>query len=272
MSHAYLILCHTPPRHIAILAERHPENHYYIHYDLKSEIIKLNFLRDLKNVHILNNRIAVYWGGFSMILATLNLFQAALSCTDNSYFHLISGDCAPLVAPETMTAEFSKYGSNILFLQCKNIPHLRYRVRFDAPHADTAWQQNLIGKILTKIIQLADKAIPTQKIGWHGAQWFSADRVALQTLFNESLSEPSDFFSKKLVPDEHFFQYIVKSQPEKFNLINDNHRFARIPNGANHADFLSLDELWAAKKNGAWFARKVTPSHMARFLQYEADV
>lgn len=272
MSHAYLILCHTPPHHIATLATRHPEHHYYIHYDLKSPIIKLDFLKDLANVHILSNRVAVNWGGFSMILATLNLFQAALSRTDNRYFHLMSGDCVPLVSPDVMTIEFAKNGDNTLFLQCENVPRLRHRVRFYAPHADTSWQRSLFGKILTKIIQLADKILPNQQIGWQGAQWFSADRMALQTLFDESLGEPSDYFAKKLVPDEHFFQYIAKTQPEKFNLINDNHRFVRIPEGGNHADFLSLDELWAARKNGAWFARKVSPEHMARFLQYEAEV
>lgn len=46
MSHAYLILCHAPPYHIATLAERHPQHHYYIHYDLKSPLTKLDFLKD----------------------------------------------------------------------------------------------------------------------------------------------------------------------------------------------------------------------------------
>lgn len=272
MSHAYLILCHTPPYHIATLAACHPEHHYYIHYDLKCSMTKLDFLRNLANVHILSNRVSVNWGGFSMILATLNLFQAALSHPHNRYFHLMSGDCAPLATAETIEAEFAQYGNNTLFLQCENVPHLRYRLRFSAPHADTTWQRSFIGKILTKIMQLADKIVPSQQMAWQGSQWFSADRTALQMLFDASLGEPSDYFAKKLVPDEHFFQYIVTELlPETCHFINNNHRFVRIPVGGNHADFLSLDELWAAQRNGAWFARKVSPEHMARFLHYETE-
>ncbi|QMT31037.1 beta-1,6-N-acetylglucosaminyltransferase [Alysiella filiformis] len=272
MSHAYLILCHDAPRHVITLAMRHPKNHYYIHLDGKSPSKPLDILRGYKNIHILNNRIAVNWGGFSMILATLNLFQAALSQPENRYFHLMSGHCVPLVSPDFLTEQFQKWGDNTLFLQCKNTPNLRYRTRFNAPHADTLWQRHLIGKALTKLMKWADKLLPSSQNCFSGSQWFSADRMALQTLFGESLGDVAAYFEKKLVPDEHFFQYIVQNLPEKFNLINDNHRFVRFQNHANHPDFLSLDELWAAQREGAWFARKVSPENMARFLEYEPDL
>lgn len=269
MSHAYLILCHTPPHHIAILATKHPQHHYYIHYDLKYSISALNHLKNYTNIHILNNRIRINWGGFSMILATLNLFQAALALPQNQYFHLMSGDCVPLMPPEKLSEILHRYPDNSLFLECKNQPHLRYRIRFHAPHADSAWQRHLIGKILTKMMQLADYLIPSQQLVWHGSQWFSASRKALQFLFNEALGEPSDFFSKKLVPDEHFFQYIAQMQPEKLNLINNNHRFIIFQHNSNHPDFLSLEHLRVAKQNGYWFARKVRPQNIAYFLEYE---
>lgn len=272
MSHAYLILCHQAPRHIATLALRHPEHHYYIHCDQKAALSPLQCLQTHDNVHILNNRITVNWGGFSMILATLNLFQAALSRQQNRYFHLMSGSCVPLVSPEFLSAQFQQHGDNCLFLQCENTPHLRYRTRFNAPHADTRWQRHFIGKALTKLMKFADQICPTSQNCFSGSQWFSADRTALQTLFNESLGDVATFFEKKLVPDEHFFQYIVQKLPEKFNLINDNHRFIRFEQGANHPDFLSLDDLWAARQNGAWFARKVSPQNIARFLEYEPEL
>ena len=272
MNHAYLILCHTPPYHIATLAARNPTHHYYIHYDLKSPIIKLNFLHNHSNVHILPNRVAIHWGGFSMILATLNLFQAALAQPKNQYFHLMSGDCIPLISSEKLSNAFANKPDGTLFLQCENVPRLRHRMRFNAPHADTHWQRSILGRIITKIIQLADYIIPSELIGWRGSQWFSADRVALQNLFDESLGDSSDYFAKKLVPDEHFFQYIVKRLPEKFNLIEDDHRFIRFNDTANHPDFLSLDDLWAAQRSGAWFARKVSPQNAARFLEYETEI
>lgn len=270
MSHAYLILCHRPPRHLATWATMQPEQQFYIHYDKKSPIHELDFLQNHHNIHILNNRISIHWGGFSMILATLNLFQAALSNQNNQYFHLISGDCAPLQTPETMSAVFAQYPHHTLFLQCENVPRLRHRVRFNAPHADTRWQRHIIGKILTKIIHGLDYILPSDLMAWQGSQWFSATRPALQNLFNAALGEPSDYFAKKLVPDEHFFQYIVQQQPENYHLVRHHHRFIRMTGTQNHPDDLSLDDLWAAQREGAWFARKVSSQNLVRFLKYES--
>lgn len=269
MSHAYLILCHKPPYHIAALAQRYPQARYYVHYDAKSPISQLQFLQGLDNVSLLRNRIDVRWGGFSMILATLNLFQAALSYQPNQYFHLISGDCAPLLSPDEMQQQCAMQPENSVWLESQNTPRLRYRTRFNAPHADTTWQRSFIGKCFTKGLQLADKIFISQQICLSGSQWFSASRSAAQILFQEALSEPSDFFAKKLCPDEHFFQYIAAQHQDKLNLIQENHRFIRFQTGKNHPDELSLDDLWAAQKQGFWFARKVNAQNLQRFLAYE---
>ncbi|ULJ62145.1 beta-1,6-N-acetylglucosaminyltransferase [Wielerella bovis] len=273
MSNAYLILCHLPPLHIRTLALRHPNAHYYLHYDARAPLIKLDSLKNLPNVHILRHRIAVNWGGFSMIEATLALFQAALSNKNNQYFHLISGDCVPLVSPEQLAEQCAMQPENTIWLHSENTPHLRYRTRFNAPHADTTWQRHFIGKILTRSLKIADKILPSKEICLSGSQWFSANRAALQLLFNESLGDATAYFEKKLVPDEHFFQYIVAQNIDKFHHINQNKRLIRFADAtANHPDFLTLDDLWAAQREGAWFARKVSAEHIARFLQYEPDV
>lgn len=272
MSQAYLILCHTPPYHIATLAKRHPNARFYVHYDAKSPINQLHFLQNLDNVSILRNRIDVHWGGFSMILATLNLFQAALSHQQNQYFHLMSGNCVPLISPEAMQQQCQKQPENSLWLESQNTPRLRYRTRFNAPHADTTWQRSLFGKGLTKGLQIADNILFSKEICLSGSQWFSASRITAQILFQEALSEPSDFFAKKLCPDEHFFQYIAAQQADKLNLIDKNHRFIRFQAGKNHPDELSLDDLWAAKNQGFWFARKVSKNNIQRFLDYETTI
>ena len=269
---AYLILCHRAPHHLATLALRHPNAHYYIHYDARAPLIKLNKLTPLPNVHILRHRIAVNWGGFSMIEATLALFQAALSNKNNQHFHLISGDCVPLKSPEQLAAECQKQPENTIWLHSNPAPHLRYRTRFKAPHADTAWQRNLLGKLLTCGLKIADKILPSNEVCLSGSQWFSANRAALHTLFNESLGDATAHFEKKLVPDEHFFQYIVAQNAEKFHHINDNRRYIRFADGANHPDFLTLDDLWAAQREDFWFARKVSDKHQERFLTYEKQV
>ena len=178
MSTAHLLLCHTPPHHLPLMAQRAPQHHFYVHYDAKSDAGGIAFLHGLPNVSVLPQRIDVRWGGFSMIEATLALMQAALAQPQHQYFHLMSGDCLPLQTPEAIERQMAAVGAGCLFLTCENVPRLRYRVRFSLPHADTSWQRSLTGKCLTKAAQCADRLLPSRQAAWAGSQWFSADRAA----------------------------------------------------------------------------------------------
>jgi hypothetical protein len=269
---AFLILCHKPPLHLSILAQRHSDVQFYVHYDAKSPLIKLDNLKNISNIHLIRHRIAINWGGFSMIEATLALFQAALSNKNNQYFHLINGDCVPLVSPEKLAEECSKHAANTIWLNSENRPNLRYRTRFNAIHADTAWQQQFVGEALTFCLKWADKLLPNKEICLTGSQWFSANRAALQILFNESLGDAATFFEKKLMPQEHFFQYLVAHNQDKLNHINNNHQYVRFSNHATSPDFLILDHLWQAMRDGFWFAQNVSPENILRFFQYETDL
>ncbi|WP_038329093.1 beta-1,6-N-acetylglucosaminyltransferase [Kingella kingae] len=265
MSTAYLMLAHRPPYHLATLAAQQPQARFYLHYDVKSPFADLYFLRGLHNVKILNNRINIHWGGFSMIEATLVLMQAALADSRNQYFHLISGDCLPLQSPEHMTNIMQQTGAGCLFLTCHVELRLRYRVRFNVPHADSNWQRSLLGKLLTKVAQIADSILPSQIVPYSGSQWFSADRVALQLLFNESLGDRVSQFERKLCPDEHFFQHIAQKHQSSLHWVNQNHRYIQFAGHANHPDFLTLAQVQAACRQDFWFARKVRPEIAVAF-------
>ena len=245
MSTAHLLLCHTPPHHLPLMAQRAPQHHFYVHYDAKSDAGGIAFLNGLPNVSVLPQRIDVRWGGFSMIEATLALMQAALAQPQHQYFHLMSGDCLPLQTPETIERQMAAAGAGCLFLTCENVPRLRYRVRFSLPHADTSWQRSLIGKCLTKAAQCADRLLPSRQTAWAGSQWFSADRAAVQLLL-DAAADMRPFFQRKLCPDEHFFQFIAQRHAAQLALHNDNRRCIRFAHGANHPDWQTLPQVQAA--------------------------
>lgn len=273
MSHAYLILCHQAPRHLSLWAKRHPDSRFYVHYDAKSDLAELDFLRDLENVIILPNRVAIHWGGFSMVRATLSLFQAALSHSENRFFHLMSGCCVPLKSPNELSNAFNTLPENALLLESQSTPRLRYRTRFNALHADTNWQRHFLGKIYTKCLQVADQLWISNERCLSGSQWFSGTRLAIQALLNEKALDKAVLrFEKKLCPDEHFFQYLASRLPENITLINNNQRFIRFQAGKNHPDELNIDILLRAKKDGFWFARKVNEATLMRFLEQEKEV
>ncbi len=272
MSVAYLILCHNVPQHILMLAKRHLWAQYYIHLDAKVPLSRMNIFKAQPNIHLIRHQISVNWGGFSMIEATLALMQAALGHKENRYFHLMSGTCVPLLSAEQFVQQCAEHSDKALWLESRVAAHLRYRTRFYAPHADTKWQRHVLGKCLTQGLKWADKLLPSDEICLTGSQWFSANRDALAALFDLALSETAAHFEKRLVPDEHIWQYIVAQYPHLFEHINQSKRFIRMQQGNNHPEMLTLDHLWQARRDGYWFARKVNSNTMARFLDYEKQI
>ena len=95
--HAYCILAHNEPKVLEVLVELLDDerNDIYIHLDKKSDISQFRVQTKYSRCTFIP-RIKVYWGGFSLTQATLNLLGYAKSHGAYSYYHLISGVDLPL--------------------------------------------------------------------------------------------------------------------------------------------------------------------------------
>lgn len=94
MKIAYLILCHTDPEHIGRLVNKltDDECHAFVHVDKKYD--EAPFREKLKfcsKVKFIEDRICVYWGGFSAVQATITLMKAALEYDAFDRFVLLQG-------------------------------------------------------------------------------------------------------------------------------------------------------------------------------------
>ena len=72
------------------------------------------------------------------------------------------------------------------------------------------------------------------------------------------------------LPNVHLISHRIRINWGGFTMIEAT--LALIQAALANPDTLSLDDLWAAKKNGAWFARKVSAENQMRWLEYEQDV
>ncbi len=97
MKHAYLILAHNEFALLKTLIDciDDPRNDIYVHIDKK--------VKDLPELHtkqaglqLLDRRIDIRWGGFSMVEAEYALFEAAAVRGPYQYYHLISGVDLPI--------------------------------------------------------------------------------------------------------------------------------------------------------------------------------
>nr|WP_312536631.1 beta-1,6-N-acetylglucosaminyltransferase [Moraxella sp. CTOTU47618] len=258
--HALLIQAHQDISYFIKLAKIQPNVNFYVHMDAKSDYFPNAETAQLANVFLLKDRITVRWGGFSQIEATLKLFETAFANEDNAYFHLLSGEDVVLQPFEVIEKQWQQRFDFQAMMTCEMAPQYAYRFIMDSPHADSDWQRQLTGKIITKLQQGVAKVKPYHSSIYFGSQWFSVTRADWEKIMPFT-DEYSDFFRHKLVPDEHFFQTLITEKlTNQIRLSNDNRRqiiFDKNVNNGNSPIYLDLLKLEQAKFNGYWFARKV---------------
>ena len=258
--HALLIQAHQDISYFIELAKIQPSVNFYVHVDAKSDYFPNAETAQLANVFLLKDRITVRWGGFSQIEATLKLFETAFANEDNAYFHLLSGEDVVLQPFEVIEKQWQQRFDFQAMMTCEMAPQYAYRFIMDSPHADSNWQRQLTGKIITKLQQGVAKVKPYHSPIYFGSQWFSVTRADWEKIV-PFIDEYSDFFRHKLVPDEHFFQTLITEKlTNQIRLSNDNRRqiiFDKNVNNGNSPIYLDLLKLERAKFDGYWFARKV---------------
>lgn len=97
MKIAHLILTHKNPRQTERLinALEHPDFHFYIHVDKKTNQLPFEYLAERNDVSFIKNRTKIYWAGYGTIQATLNGFEEILK-QKFDYINVISGQDFPL--------------------------------------------------------------------------------------------------------------------------------------------------------------------------------
>ena len=107
---AYLILAHNTPNHLCRLvrALNSPNAVFFIHVDRKSTIRSYRDSLSQPKVTFLEDRVDVYWDGFSRVDATIKLINESLNCSPESgYLVLLSASDYPLRSP-TYIEDFSR--------------------------------------------------------------------------------------------------------------------------------------------------------------------
>ena len=225
MRTAYLILAHHQPAHLANLVNSINCDWAttFIHVDAKSDILQFQrLIPEDKNICFLvgNQRTKVNWGGFSQVLAILNLLRAALSSgIEFDRYCLLSGADFPIKDISYIYTEFAsqkefiridrELGTSSKHRQSKNIKRLYFR---DHPQ----FGGNLISGILPRSLN--------GKIGlYHGSQWWALTDQSIRYIFDFLKRDPAyiNFYKYTNASDEIFFHSIIKSSPFSENITHD---------------------------------------------------
>jgi len=259
---AVLILSHSLPEALNLHQEYWSNKaDLYVHVDSKVPRDRIPSNHGLTFVPQIN----IYWGGWSMVQATMSLIETARNKKPYHRYVLISDDSTPLIPIHDMISRLSE-PKEFIWIYSENEHHFveRYTNFYlpDHPATSAVWTP-LEAKIMDdSFFSSVKEAENLKKRGKkpvafrHGDQWWALSsnciNIASYSFKNDHWLTNSFRFS--MVPDEQYFHTVVgKLYKEKF-LFSVRNR----PNGDNV--FHSIKDIVETVPNGYLFARKIDVS------------
>ncbi|MGR3436460.1 MAG: DUF5928 domain-containing protein [Shimia sp.] len=222
---AYILLCHKDPDAIADTADRLTAagDRVAIHFDARAGAEPFRALKARlaanPGVTFAAKRHRCGWGEWSLVAATLEACRAAVAAfPEATHFYMLSGDCAPIKTAEYIRA----------FLAARDRDFIESFDYFDSDWIKTGFrEERLIYRHYFN--ERSQKwrfytAYNLQKrLGWTrevpadidvmiGSQWWCLRRATLEAVlaFCEDRRDVVRFFSTTWIPDETFFQTVVR--------------------------------------------------------------
>ena len=228
---AYLILASHNASQVARLIERldGPQVRFFVHVDAKSDIRPFMELQSrTQRLVLLKNRVTVFWGGWSVVDATLYLMREA--CKHRFRYSVLLSESDYPLKPRDYIEGFLRDGNveYISFWRLEDRPSWQFRVNY-LHYPDSYISNERIGPSATRLASLWYKRATASSVSafiprrrrppritpYGGAQWWMLSQDAVQYIL-DAVDENhwmTEFFRFTYVPDEMFFQTVLLNSP-----------------------------------------------------------
>lgn len=261
MKIAHLILAHESPFQLKRLIQRlrHIDAKFYIHVDLKSDIIPFLFLQSEQVIFIVN-RVRIQWGGYSMVQATVNSFAEILEADFRcDYINLLSGQDYP-IKPTQEIHNFFSNNPNKAFMHTLSVENEWQEAipRLIKYHLSdyNFWGKYTVEKCLNFF--MLKRKLPDNLIAVGRSQWFSISIQHAEYIvtYLQKNTKVKRFFELTWGSDEFVFQTILFNSAYQKDMINDNLRYIDWSEGKASPKTLTNSDLAILLNSGKLFARK----------------
>lgn len=222
---AFILLCHKDPDAIIrqALSLTAVGDYISIHFDARADATSYTeihrALSDNPNVTFAKKRIKCGWGEWSLVQATLYAVEAAVEAFPRAtHFYMLSGDCQAIKTAEyahdyldrtdaDFIESFDFFASDWIKTGMKE-ERLIYRHYFNERTQKALFYQ---GFHLQKKLGLTRK-VPDDLEIQIGSQWWCLRRRTIEAIlgFVRQRRDVMRFFSTTWIPDETFFQTLVR--------------------------------------------------------------
>ncbi|MEM1236448.1 MAG: DUF5928 domain-containing protein [Pseudomonadota bacterium] len=222
---AFILLCHKDPQSIIDQARRLTAAGDYmaIHFDKSASAehfaMITEALSDNPNVTVTQKRVRCGWGEWSLVRASLNALEAAVDAfADATHFYMLSGDC--------MAIKSAEYAHS--FLDARDVDYIESFDFFESDWIKTGMKEGRLiyrhffnerqnknlfywSMQLQKKLGL-EREIPADIQVMIGSQWWCLRRTTVEAIleFASKRRDVMRFFSSTWIPDETFFQTLVR--------------------------------------------------------------
>jgi Core-2/I-Branching enzyme len=263
----YLIKAHKAPEQLVRLVQRLDEGdvRFYIHVnsltDDETFTAMQQGLRGRENV-VWVPRVACYWGGFSLLQATLVGIESILASGDlPDHAFLLSGQDYPLRPPREIEA----------FLEARRGRNLLHYFRL--PAEEWAGEDGGLNRVRwphferirykTRLLRLPiPRRFPSEFVLYGGmAFWvLTGDALAAVMRFVAERPDVLDFLRRTKMPDEIFFQTVLLNGPLAETVENKLVHYIDWSAGSAHPAILGTADLPKLRASDELFARKFDAS------------
>jgi len=274
MKLAHLILAHTQPLQLErLIGKLQYENaHFYIHIDQKTDIDPFLFLADKPNVFFIKNRVRVFWGGYSIVQASINSFEQILASGEQyDYINLLSGQDYPIKSTAYIH-RFLDENRGKIFMHFLSVTDEWHEAipRFTKYHLSNF---NFKGRYSIEHILntlLPQRQLPKQLILVGRSQWFTASLQSISYIVRHLKEHPEmvKYFKLTWAPDESIFQTILYNSDFKKDMVNDNLLYIDWSEGGARPKELTIKDEQILSGSPRLFARKFNIQRDTEILDY----
>jgi len=271
-----------PPRKSAalILAANHPPGvlalarffqaagvDVFVHVDRKLDIAPFQAgLVNEPGIRFLTTRTEVFWGGFSLVVATKLLIDAALAQGDYEFLMLLSDDTLPLINRAMMIDILASDTQFMRVLEDKATP---FKARYDGffmpdsaatqPRAVPALSREVTADAVARMnrLQALRQRGKRPLAAFHqGSNWWALNRASVDRIRHAWDADPwlRESFEFSLLPEEHYFHTILGESgtaPPPATFIHTEWDVEHPPR-----IFITIEEIVSRRDRGAPFIRK----------------
>lgn len=290
---AYAVLAHRDPEMVRRLAAELAGRPVIVHVDAKTD---LEPFAAIPGIRLVQDRVSVNWGGFSVVEATLRLYRDCLEelgDEPDAAVVLISGSDFPVrpvaeFEEYVATAPWSEHVRAVPLSACDRFQRNRIRRRwfFDELPPRLEGLQGRRNALIRRGLALALPRRPLRSYGSLvpavSSQWTLLSRACLEELLPTALDPAYQrLFRHTFAPDELFFATLVHSsswaaRTEFGGLEAPGDRLTtEFPNfhyiDPSVAVWLDAGDAAKVVRSGAFFARKLRSADLDAFLAAVAE-